>query len=652
MKKEIALILLFFSISIIVPDEIDIARLQIRKAYDNYKAGKNLLAENILKGANEFALNIPEYFYLKNELLGDSKDSLYIKMENSKDILRNIKNNYFLSEYELLIHVKDISVKTRNYDYAKNVYKEILSIPNIDMLNDYIGYIDTLFLSKDISTVENILKEARNRYNSIEFDYFDLKSKIILNKIDDNEFKRKISVLNSNGYSKSKILLLSVMYSPANGIKKYLDEYFALKVSNSLDGYYQREILYYLIMKSSGLKSADVLSALQEWIVINGPSYTETFDILKNKTLYSIISKNAPLNENILKYTGERVEDADNDGNWEDLYKITSGVIRSRLVDKNQDGAYEYKYTYFDDGKIATFTVFNGKNSDYKEAHFNPFDSSVATIDFYRSGKLIEKITAVKSALYLNVDTSKDIDAKTYNNYIDKREYYTDFYSISGYTNGQINRRDIDLDHDGVIEEKEFYNNGVISEKMKDSDKNGTFEIIERYNNGKLKTVFYKENDFTDNYYYREDIEPNYSVKKWDANSDGIYESTVTEYPDGTSYNKLDINYDGVYDYQIELKKGVPVRLSKISYGKLVNIKTFSGKEEIKKNNWYIISYRDIKKVNIPDKITFTDGKKTSGYFLDKNEKYFFKDSNIVNDNFNFKLFIINSEIYLIDNHE
>ncbi|HQJ06060.1 MAG TPA: hypothetical protein PLI57_06750, partial [Spirochaetota bacterium] len=326
--------------------------------------------------------------------------------------------------------------------------------------------------------------------------------------------------------------------------------------------------------------------------------------------------------------------------------------VRSRVVDKNQDGAYEYKYTYFEDGKIETFTVYEGRNSDYKEARFNPYDSSVVTIDIYNSGKLTEKITAVKSALYLNVDILKNIDEKIYRNYIDKKETFGDFYSISRYTDGQINRRDIDLDYDGAIEEKEFYKNGVIYEKLKDADKDGSFEIIERYTNGKLKTVFCKESDFSDYYYYKEDIEPNYSVKNWDTNLDGIYESSVTEYPNGTSYNKLDINYDGVYDYQVELKNGEPVRLSKIASGKLINIKTFSSKEEIKKNNWYIVSYRDIKKVNVPDKIVFTDGKKTSGYFLDKNEKYYFENSDIINDNLNFKLFVIDSEIYLIDNRE
>lgn len=651
MKKALVFIIFLF-ISNLYPDEIDIAKLQIRKAYDNYIAGKSALAEEILNGVGDFVQNIPEYYYLKNAFLGDSRDFLSSKMENSRNIFRNIKNNYFLSAYELLNHTKNISVKTRNYDFAKTVYNEILSIPNIDLLNDYIGYIETLFLSKDYALIEKILKEARNRYNSIEFEYFDLKSKIILNKIDANEFQKKISILNANGYSKSKILLLSVMYSPVSSIKKYLDDYFSLKASSSLDGYYQREILYNAIMKSSGLKPADVLSALQEWSAINGQGYTETFNILKNKTLSSIISKNGSLKENILNYTGDRVEDADNDGNWEELYKITSGAIISRIVDKNQDGAYEYKYTYFDDGKIETFTVYDGKNSDYKEVKFNPYDSSVATIDTYKSGKLVEKITAVKSALYLNVDVIKDIDTKTYNNYIDKKENFGDTYSISGYTNGQINRKDTDLDFDGAIEEKEFYKNGVIYEKLKDSDKNGTFEITEKYDNGKLKTVFYKESDFSDYYYYREDVEANYSVKNWDTNSDGIYESSVTEYPNGTTYNKLDINYDGVYDYQFELKNGEPVRLSKIASGKLINIKVFSEKDEIKKNNWYIISYRDIKKVNIPDKIIFTDGKKTSGYFLDKNEKFFFENSNIINENFNFKLFIINSEIYLIDNHE
>ncbi|HPY86683.1 MAG TPA: hypothetical protein PLG34_01700 [Spirochaetota bacterium] len=651
MKRALGLILFLFAVNLF-SSEIDIAKLKIRRAYDSYRAGKNALAEDVLKGANEFALNIPEYFYLKNELLGDSRDVLYIKMENSRNIIKNIKNNYFLSAYEILNHVKDISLKTRDYDYAKKVYKEILSIPNIDLLNDYIGYIETVFLSKDLSDIENILKEARNRYNSIEFEYFDLKSKIILNKIDSNEFQRKISVLNANGYSKSKILLLSVLRSPANGIKKCLDDYFSLKASKSLDGYYQREILYNLIMKSSSLKTPDVLSALQEWSEINGQRYAETFDILKNRNLYSIISKNAALSENILKYSGERIEDADNDGNWEELYVITSGDVRSRVVDKNQDGAYEYKYTYFEDGKIETFTVYEGRNSDYKEARFNPYDSSVVTIDIYNSGKLTEKITAVKSALYLNVDILKNIDEKIYRNYIDKKETFGDFYSISRYTDGQINRRDIDLDYDGAIEEKEFYKNGVIYEKLKDADKDGSFEIIERYANGKLKTVFCKESDFSDYYYYREDIEPNYSVKNWDTNLDGIYESSVTEYPNGTSYNKLDIDYDGVYDYQVELKNGEPVRLSKIESGKLINIKTFSSKEEIKKNNWYIVSYRDIKKVDVPDKIVFTDGKKTSGYFLDKNEKYYFENSDIINDNLNFKLFVIDSEIYLIDNRE
>lgn len=651
MKKALVFIIFLF-ISNLYPDEIDIAKLQIRKAYDNYIAGKSALAEEILNGVGDFVQNIPEYYYLKNAFLGDSRDFLSSKMENSRNIFRNIKNNYFLSAYELLNHTKNISVKTRNYDFAKTVYNEILSIPNIDLLNDYKGYIETLFLSKDYALIEKILKEARNRYNSIEFEYFDLKSKITLNKIDANEFQKKISILNANGYSKSKVLLLSVMFYPTNGMKKYLDEYLSLKDSKSLDGYYQREILYNLIMKSSGLKPADVLSALQEWSAINGQGYTETFNILKNKTLSSIISINDYLNENILKYSGDRVEDADNDGNWEELYIITLGAVRTCLIDKNQDGAYEYKYTYFDDGKIETFTVYDGKNSDYKEVKFNPYDSSVATIDTYKSGKLVEKITAVKSALYLNVDVIKDIDTKTYNNYIDKKENFGDTYSISGYTNGQINRKDTDLDFDGAIEEKEFYKNGVIYEKLKDSDKNGTFEITEKYDNGKLKTVFYKESDFSDYYYYREDVEANYSVKNWDTNSDGIYEFSVTEYPNGTTYNKLDINYDGVYDYQFELKNGEPVRLSKIASGKLINIKVFSEKYEIKKNNWYIISYRDIKKVNIPDKIIFTDGKKTSGYFLDKNEKFFFENSNIINENFNFNLFIINSEIYLIDNHE
>ena len=148
MKKALVFIIFLF-ISNLYPDEIDIAKLQIRKAYDNYIAGKSALAEEILNGVGDFVQNIPEYYYLKNAFLGDSRDFLSSKMENSRNIFRNIKNNYFLSAYELLNHTKNISVKTRNYDFAKNVYNEILSIPNIDLLNDYIGYIETLFLSKD-----------------------------------------------------------------------------------------------------------------------------------------------------------------------------------------------------------------------------------------------------------------------------------------------------------------------------------------------------------------------------------------------------------------------------------------------------------------------------------------------------------------------
>ena len=629
-------------------DDQNLARYYLVKANESFKNGDFELAINFLEKSYGYYQYYPEYYYLQNQLFDSKRENLFKKNINAQKILQYIDNQFFINKYTMLKDSFLIFKKTLDYTNSSKAFTKISGLENIDLLDDYLGYMELLANLKDYDNLENQINLAKSRYESLEIEFYSIFADVNKKKFDVNKFNEKIDILYANSYSKAKILYLKTFfYNDGVNIRNLFNEYKNLKNNNDLDKIYSKDILFNLINKFSFFNKSEQRELLKEWIDINGLNDVRTEDILKDSKILNFIKNDKEFSNKFLLFDGIRLKDIDRDSNWEEFYEYKNGNLILNIFDSNQDGLYESKIEYSNSRIKFYYEYFNEGNENYKKYNFNVNDNSINSLEYYINNKIKKRVNLIKSSFKPDINKFKGIKDSEIVNFIDNIEYFDLYYSVERYKNGRLLVKLIDSNNNNVFDIREEYNNGIKERTVKDLNENGFFELIENYSNGRLATIFYSTDESSGKYDYKEIISENRIVKYWDTNLDGIFEISVEEGPDFI-LTKFDINFDSNYDIIYEKKNNV-TNVYRVIKGESKLINSYKEGDMVTKKGWIIASVKDIDKIELPENIDLVDKKNLNGFFYHKDKKYYFENGIIKNQYINFVMFLLENKIYLID---
>ena len=652
MKLKVSLIFLLFSFLIlpVFSDEIDLSKFYIEKAFSYYKNNDFELAKETLKKSGDFSKTFPEYYYLTNLLLPKVRENNYIKRNNADLILKLIKNNFIIQEYDLLKATAEIYVKVKDFSSAESVYIKLLSIDNVNNTEDGLNYLLMLFKTNKpefIKKVPEAVERLKRKNETIGYNFYLALSAAFLKNTDAAGFGRLVNSLAANNFDASKILYLKILfYNDAKSNALQLNEYKKLKFENKIDKEYQNRIIYNLLFKSDNFSKKDIAELLDDWFVFGNTDY-KTIDIINNARLSVQIKNNEKLKKSFYGFSGTRTKDVDSDGEWEELYQYNNGNLLKHIIDANQDGLKEEETVFFENGKVNFFIIYKN-NDEYIKYNFNPIDQSLADAEFYKNQNIYKKDFFVKSLLFLK---PFDLRGKVSSG-IEFVETFGKEHVKLMFNKNIILYKEVDSGNNGIFDKKIFYKNGVIDYVLIDSNANAYYEIYEKYIDNKLSYILYKSDDKEKIYDYKEEFLPDRILKYWDNNIDGIYEIFFEEYKNGAVRKKYDLNFDGKYDYIFDFEKNNLIKISRVNNvkGKEEIIKVFGRKiEKNKNNNWVVVTALDTAKIIVPESIFISNTKLKNGTFRFDKIEYAFKNGEIKTNSFYYILEFINNQIYLFD---
>ena len=630
---------IFSSLELNASDQ-DIARNLLIRSYDYLKKGNPSQAKEFSEQSFEITQNLPEYYHISNLLTGNEKKYNRQKSTNADRIEANIRNSFFTSKFELLKQCAAVYEKTHQYKKSYGTYNSLFLMDGYDLSGVYLECLKMLFNSDITSYIPAVLSNAKKQFDSPELDYYSLLHSVLYPRLQKGAFDTRLVNLKAQGLPDDKTILLKALYD-ANK-KSVYSEYRSLVRNKTPESDVQKNILYAMLSGPTGLTRNEITTLLSDWIGTGGTADSRTDTLVKSGALASIIKANKNLNDAFSNFTGDRITDRDNDGDWEALYVYVNGKMKKSYHDSDQDGINEYETEYYDNGNLKEY-IINNSNGDSVTYGFNLISRSLEYMAFDYNNKPREKFLIDGNVSLTNINTILKMSRKDLLYNTNLVETDDPEKKQIKYFNGTIQYEYIDTDGNGYFEYRKYYKSGILSDALKDTDQNGLFEIKEEYKNGKLETVYSRSDDAYSGYDYKESVSGNIIEKYWDNNHDGIYEIKFTE-NGGLSYKYFDINYNGNYDYALEMKNDIPYRLYEIRNAKWILLKTYPAKQNNSMKNWLILSVRNFDNMEIPDSIDAT-GK----IFTYKNKMQYYDNDNIKNDRFNFKLFVHKNQIYLID---
>lgn len=655
--KKIFVCFFILKTIIIFSNDRNIAKYYIDNAYKFFQQGLYNTANEMLDKAFNFDVELPEYYYLKNLIIGDKRESIFQRVKNADKILLFIKNCFLFSEYQLYKHASEIYHKVYSFEKAYNCYIKLINSEFRDT-EDFINLIKLLFVSSIKTHFENIpfvITEAKKYFSSLDFEFFLTKYKILKKEINRGELNLVINRLMANNYNPYKIIYLElIFYNEKNKLYELVKRYQQLLGLLKCDSLLNIEILYNFLLKSEFLTNEQIVFLIKEWSK-NAISDYRTDGIIKIKKVLAIIKNNKIFEKDFFNYTGVRYKDDDFDGIWEELYEYKNGIIIKRIVDKNQDYIFEWIYNYTDSGVLREVTQIFNENS-YRIFGFNTNDKTVEKVEDYFENRIMKRFVFIPSILSMNefervVNPNIFLDKDFLKNITFVEEFDKNFYKKTKYENGNRVYTLIDKNFNGIYEEKIIYKNDTIYKKLIDFNENNIYETQMDFLSDKLVKIEQMLDEKKGIYNYIEIYNNDSITKKWDNDFDSIFEVEITEFNDGRIVRKMDINFDNLFDIAFEYKdnnllKVIELKSNKVLFSFTKNVKDVY-KKETTRIKYNIITLK--KNVLSPDMIEITDTKKLNGFFVFRGDKFYFNNGIIETPAFRYKLFLIDDQIYLYD---
>ena len=649
-KFLLQIVFLFFISFIVFSEDARMAEFYINKAFEYYKSGQFAASEDILEKSFAYSKSYPEYYYIYNLLLEEKRDNNHIKKDNADKIAEYLNNSFLVEEYDFIKQISKIYEEVKESEKSYNFYKKLVSLRNKMNIDDYMSFIDMLFKAKGKSQFElipQVISEAKFYYESLDFDYYLILFKLLKGGVVQKDFDFVLNKLSSNKYPPERQLYLkSLFYNDRSSVSNLYAEYLSLHENKSINDFYQKKILYNIILKSRFLNDRETIFLLNEWRDI-GQNDIKSLDFLLNKRLYNFVNNEEELKKTYINYSGIREKDNDEDGAWEERYEYKNGVLISRILDLNQDGVYEKKIVNYDEGNIKDLYVYKSMNNFFKYS-FNKNDKSLEYLETYSNGAKNSKLTFVSSSFYPKIEGLENVSINELLLYVDYSEIWdNDIYKKVKYSRSVIEYIDIDTNNNKLIDKRELYKNGKLDVVLKDNNENGKFEVYEKYSEGTLNFITYMSDEGVIDISYKEVFLKSGVQKYWDYDNNGKYEVSVIEYNNGMIRKFFDINFDGNFDFEIDSKNNA----FKITDSKKPIMQNINFMEKNKSNNknWTIISVKDIKELSVPDNIIVSDKRSLSGYYYYKGGQHFFKRGIIKSSDFSYRLSLLDEKIFLFE---
>lgn len=649
MEKQMNKIILAFFLFFIAinsygsEDDAGLSKIYLEKAYNYYNLKQFDITKEYLDKSSSYNKKLPEYYYISGLILDNTKENKYEKGLIADKIIENIDNNFLLKKYKLLLFAALTYRSIREFEKSLNVYTKLFDIEDEDLRKDYIDCIDMLFYSKITGKIPELLLKTSKLFEDITLDYYRLLYAVLYTKIGEVDFNKTLSRLIASNYDPAKILYLKSLFY--NNLSKLFNEYTLLKENTEVK--WLRKIGANFLKKSGNLSVKQVSSLLNDWIKFDGLRDYYTNIILNDKRLFKIINDDKNLKSSFLKYTGERVENKDEDNDFEKIEGYKDGILVYEIIDASQDGVNDYRIEYLNNRKMKKLTVYK-TSSNYLIYNFNVIDGSIIDIENYADKKLHDKTYLIKSSYFPTLNELLGINNKV-SEYIDYIEFKDNGFRMVKYDDKKVNYEFIDYNSNNYFEHRIFYKDNTVDYAIKDLDENNLFEIKEVYKKGKLTTIMLKTSDIIKEYNYIENIYDKSVEKLWDNDFDGLFEVKYRDENNGRAETFFDINYDGVYDFMIESKDNKKIGLFELKKGGRLLIRKYAEVKLEKLKKFVIVSVKDQDSLTLPDEVVVNDYVRLSGVYRYKENRALFENGRITGNLFDFKIFYVNDFLYMVD---
>jgi tetratricopeptide (TPR) repeat protein len=273
----------------------------------------------------------------------------------------------------------------------------------------------------------------------------------------------------------------------------------------------------------------------------------------------------------VREYTGERAVDADEDGYYEEQYRVEGGSLVLWRLDQDQDGIPEAEVR-FASGAPRSLSA-GGLEYRYSSYPFlgevgvqNPQSPRVYQLEPYRVSLVLFRgspVIASPSRLSPLRLTLRD------RNWPGERAVRSQSYALLEYAPGtSAVRRRFTLSAGAVLRMEENpepqgryahivdYARGVPVSGRRDLNGDGRYELSEQYSGGRLSALILDQ-DGNGRPLYRKEFTSEEIRSSWDYNQDGITDSVELERPGGEVVLEFSSRLDGVFDCRAVFRSGL-----------------------------------------------------------------------------------------------
>jgi hypothetical protein len=273
----------------------------------------------------------------------------------------------------------------------------------------------------------------------------------------------------------------------------------------------------------------------------------------------------------VQEYTGERTVDADEDGYYEEQYRLAGGSLEHWRLDQDQDGVPEAEVRFASGAPQS----LNAGGLEYRYSSY-PFLAEVGVqnpqaprsyqlepyrvrLVLFRGSPVIASPTRLSPLRLVLRDRS----------WPDERAVRSLSYALLEYEPGTtVVRRRFTLgggaflrmeenpDGQGRYRHLVEYGRGVPVSGRRDLDGDGRYELREQYAGGKLSALILDE-DGNGRPEFRQEFTADGTRSSWDYNQDGVADSVELERPGAEVVLEFSSQLNGVFDSRAVFRSGL-----------------------------------------------------------------------------------------------
>jgi len=283
------------------------------------------------------------------------------------------------------------------------------------------------------------------------------------------------------------------------------------------------------------------------------------------RRMFILLESDEELSAHFQDTNPEKYLDRNQDGFYEERFIFTDDGIAKLFIDDDQNGIEEWIIDFTNEQPVTLRQWDNTRYITYTYS-IHPFLKSISYPDKnFSSEYLIIPFTTeypiieITEKYYYNINKQIAPYTEEQSRQIAYRQNLFNnqtLFETRELHNNTLTAKRLDTDNDGIMDYTIEYKNDKPVKAFRDFDNDGINDAIEYYTNGILSTIEFDENH--DNIpesiqYY--DASESSIITTWDYNSDGQFDARQTVTGNETLY-ELAPKYDNNFDLKIQFKEG------------------------------------------------------------------------------------------------